>query len=221
MSYVEFSGFRVRLLEPPLLDPVAMTSGPGLDGRQQWITREARVWRAQALVTVERTAASLGAYRAFLAKCRGPAGHFNIDVCNSLAPTVTIGEPAAIFDDAGDMYFNDAGTQAFFGDANPTADGAATAGATQITVSGIEGEVLNPGAYFSISDYLYIVEENAAGTLTFSPPLRQDHPDGQTVLVHNTRCRMRFESVEAARAASSASRGWHAYSWSLVEAFER
>ncbi|NVK57328.1 MAG: hypothetical protein HWE26_17125 [Alteromonadaceae bacterium] len=210
--------------------------GAGLDGRQQWIFRENRVWRGRYhVIYAWGTSATQGAYLAFLDEVRGAANTFSLPVPNGLTPSAAMGQAAFLRSlgvseaeiSAGYLSYGD-GTQFSDGTGfalpeavNPAAAADAPVGARIIQLSGTLGEVLAVGAVFSINDFLYRVAANDSGTVTFNPPLRTALTAGDAVEVNAPKIRVRFVDDAAAEAAHEFASYGAPFFLDVIEAFDR
>jgi hypothetical protein len=100
-----------------------------------------------------------------------------------------------------------------------TAGQAASAGASEIIVSGNVG-VIHPGMYFSHDDFLYIAEGYDT-KLRFNPPLRQAIPAGDSLEFMNPVIRCRLANDDSGKLIVSHHRWAEDPQLSLVEAFDR
>ena len=210
------------------------SAGPGLDGRSQVLVSENRIWRARLDLTAENGPGILK-FRQMAAKLNGRAGRIRMCVNNFFTPRyngnlqefydllgISPGDVAAGFMPFSDSStFSDGTGFALPSPSEPRVSGSYQMGKTQIAVSGVYGEMLQPGAYFSINDFLYIVEENSAGLLTFSPPLREAIAIGDTVNVSAPKIQVRLSSDSGFRPEVENFRRVKPMSLDLEEAFER
>lgn len=199
------------------------SSGMGLDGRQQFLTREARSWSCSYQVEGGWDASADGAWGgwlAFLDDLRGPLNSFLLPVPNARTPYAAPGEVVFVTDwNGGFLYENGSGF--VVGEGDPVAAADAPAGATILQLTGMSGDFLRRDAMFSISGWLHRVAENTDGTVRFNPPLRAPVTAGTTVKVGAPRVRVRLPSDEAAESAHAFSQLRGLYTLDVVEAFER
>lgn len=160
--------------------------GPGLDGSEQIVYSENRVWIGE-VVLPDLTRDQALVARAFGDRLRGRANAWRMPLINKGTPRYLgdeqaffseIGVPAddvarghILFDDG--ASFDDGAGFALPDHEEPTVSAAATIGADVIQLDGYLGRNLAVGAFFSdVLDYAYRVVENVDGQVTFNPPLR-------------------------------------------------
>ena len=197
--------------------------GAGLDGRQQYITRENRTWRCSYLVyDAWGKRASWGAYLAFLDQLKGAANTFTVPVPNVNAVITTDAEPLFYFD-GGNMGFVTGTDNAVVIDGNSdiTTSALAPAGATIISTTDFDAEMMPMGGHFSHNDFLYRVWDADGTQIKFNPPLRAAISSGATLKVNAPTIRVRLASDDAASSAHQFNQIGGAYTLSVVEAFQR
>lgn len=167
------------------LDGDDVSTGPGLDGREQVLYTENRRWigrldfvrmRPNAI----RTAVVVGD------RLRGRANLLRLTLCNQWTVRF-LDDPAVFYKRVGVSEADLAHGSILFDDSAPFSDdsgfslpdysepitiSAVSVGQSKIHLSGYLGRNIAVGAFFSINDYLYRVEENQDGLITFNPPLR-------------------------------------------------
>jgi len=179
------------------------SSGRGLDGRQQIITRENRYWACEYLVLdAWGKGTSWGEYMAFLDQLNGMGGMFRVPVPNINAAIPQGAGDLFLFDDA-TMGFETSTNNAAVYDGNPNIEVSATApaGATQVSTTDLDAFMAVPGTHFSHKDFLYRVVYADAGIIKFNPPLRSQIESGQLLNVAAPRCMVRLSSDEAGMSA--------------------
>lgn len=169
-------------------------AGPGLDGREQVLFSENRVWHGQIDLAPLFGDDILRA-RSVGTRLRGRVNLLRLPFYNLGTVTFdgnlevfysalgyTPSEIAAGYSSFSDgTIFDDGSGFALPDTSEPTLKFDVAANATTLTVEGFIGENACQGARFSINDFLYEVEENAQGTIRFSPPMRTAAAAGQTV----------------------------------------
>jgi len=103
----------------------------------------------------------------------------------------------------------------------PTVSANGSAGASAIQLDGYIGRNLSVGSFFSINDFLYRVEANVDGAVTFNPPLREAVTVGQAVDVSVPKIRVRLRDNDGWRVFQNYGFYSSAMTFSVVEAFER
>lgn len=199
------------------------TPGPGLDGRQQYITRENRTWRCSYIVLdAWGKRAGWGAYLAFLDQLNGAGNTFTIPVPNPNAAITTSAEPLFYFD-GGNMGFVTGTDNAIVMDGNSdiTTSALAPAGATIINADDFDAEAMQMGAHFSYGDFLYRVWDSSSTQIKFNPPLRAAIPTGATLKADSPTIRVRLASDDAASSAHQFGQIGGPYVLNVIEAFER
>lgn len=157
----------------------------GMDGNTSVVGIENRMWKGR-IDLPELTRPQAMQARALGDRIRGRMNPFRIEVGNPGTPSLSEGPDAFYLASgytaaevaAGEGYYDDGlgytdGTGfAFPAAVEPVVAVAVLAGATVLQATGLMGERLAVGAFFSIGDHLYRVAENVAGRITFNPPLR-------------------------------------------------
>ncbi|MDI3335861.1 hypothetical protein QKW60_05550 [Defluviimonas aestuarii] len=212
------------------------TQSPGraMDGREQFVWRENRVWRATITLPALR-GSKVSTLRAAVDQMRGRFVRISIPVCNRYT-TRYRGDPVAFYASvgitaqqisAGYLRYSDGTT---FSDGagfalpdyqEPVAMYAASAGASRIKLHGYLGRHLSVGAYFTINNFLYRVQSNDDGDIRFNPPLREAVLAGASVDVSNPTTHVRLESDDEFRVAENHNRITSQVTFDVVEAFDR
>lgn len=228
------AGITVREMAHWRLRASSFTPGRSLDGRQQFVHVENRTWEAEYGV-IGAWDHLMGQWLAFLDRVAGPRASFLVPVRNDLTLTFT-GDlsgflaaagvsPAQIADGfirfADGTSFSDGTGFALPAPDDPVVLAAAPAGARRLRLGGYLGRHLAVGAYFAIDNFLYRVEGNTDGDVTFNPPLRAGVAAGDTAVVSAPHARVRFPDDAAWQAAIEIRRYYGPYRLSLVEAFDR
>lgn len=183
------------------------SAGRGTSNREQVVHTENRIWRAQ--IDLTRLGADLRLQARGLAqRLNGRVNILRIEVCN-VGTFRRLGTVDAFYDDIGvsdadqlagylpfsdDTLFSD-GTGFALPDADePTAREDVAVGATSIRLVGFLGQFMTPFTRFSINDFLYQVETNDFGRITFAPPLREAVTEGASVKVSRPTVLLRLSS---------------------------
>lgn len=169
---------------------------PGIDGFEQVLYTENRVWRG-SIVFPPMFGRELALLRSIPTRMRNRAGVFRIPLLNIASPRFT-GDRVAFWRSVGVSEADIASGLIPFGD-EVTFDGGAgfalpdtgnevlaetlNVGDTKITLSSYVGRHLAVGDRFSVSARLYEVEENDDGRIRFSPPVRKQASAGSPVRV--------------------------------------
>jgi hypothetical protein len=211
---------RFQEIDPWRLSTRSGGPGLGLNSVEQFIVRENRVWVGRYQVRGAWDAAH-GAFYAFLDQLRGPVNSFVLPVTNFAALVAPSGERAFLTDD-GDFVLSDGLSFVVLDDnPDPILTTAAVVGAMQITLAGVDGLFLVPGAFFSHDHWLYRVATNDAGVVTFNPPLRAPIASGQRLSVLAPTIRVRMQNDDAAAQAHQPSRRRGPFTLAVTEAFDR
>lgn len=214
------------------LKSTTTSSGRGLDGREQVISRENRFWTA-SLTVPKIWKKDIPKWYAFVDSLRGRAVPFRIPVCNPYAPKSgdrflgSIGiDQSAI--DAGCLPFSDGKR---FSDDNGfslpeyedvTVTGAGVpAGSSCLSVSRGMAPYLENGIYFDSDDHLYRIERRDRNKVYFNPPLRAPIALGETLEIEYPHILVRLASDDDARLVQTASRRGVPVTFNVEEAFER
>lgn len=227
------SGLALYALNNWRLRTMTPTPGPGLDGRQQWMFRENRVWMNKYSVERAWDDQNEGAYLAFLDDLKGAVNSFLLPIYNRTPnyldaaelwremgyTEAQIAEGRTYYDDG--SRFSDRSGFALPDGADPIFGADAPVGATLVTLLGAVGELLWIGAGFSVDGFYYRVAANTAGAVRINPPLRQAITAGTVALVGVPQIRVKLENDEAVKAAHDISRLSAPYSLSVIEAFDR
>lgn len=164
----------------------------GINGRSGGIRNENRTWRILIDFAAIWTPELVARFIILGDRNFGGASYLRLHLCNGrFSPKV---DEAALYADLGVpseyvkqgwIPYND---QVGFSDGSgfalpplATVGADALAGARTIAITGDVGATLMPAAFFSIDGFLYRVESNSSGTVTFNPPLRQDVMAGEAV----------------------------------------
>lgn len=160
--------------------------GPGLDGGEQTVYSENRVWMGQ-VVLPDLTQGDALIARAFGDQLRGRANVWRMPIINNGTPRY-LGDEQAFYAEIGvpaddvargyipyhdDAAFADGSGFALPDHEEPTVSAAAAIGAEVVQLDGYLGRNLAVGAFFADAlDYAYRVVENLDGQVRFNPPLR-------------------------------------------------
>lgn len=213
-------GFALQPLGRWELRTNTISSGLGLDGRQQYIRRENRTWRNRYQVLGAWFDSGQEKYDAFLDQLHGAANTFDLPVPNRWIGSESV--PLFVTVD-GDFEFDDSGTSMLVLDGSiaPVVAVDAPVRATVLTLSGPDGEAMGIGWVFSVNSFLYRVATNTAGVITFNPPLRAAVTASTVLQVQQPKIRVRLDGDGAAAAAHSFSQMGAPQILNVVEAFER
>jgi hypothetical protein len=189
-----------------------------LDGRQQRVYRETRTWRNSYQVLGAWFDRNQELYEVFLDQLKGPVNTFNLPIKNrgpeTTGETLFVTQSGSFWTEGGDFVVLD-------GDPNPVVTTTAPARATQITLDGIDGLVLQPGTFFSANDFAYRVATNTDGTITFNPPLREAIAADAVLEVKDPKIRVQLDGDAAADAAHQFSQIGAPQVLNVIEAFDR
>ena len=207
---------------------------PGLDGREQVVFTENRVWRG-SIQLPPMTGADLALLRVSGTRARGRAVRLRLPVLNLFSP-IYHGDDAAFWRSLGIAETDIAAGYQHFGDGFGFSDGTGfalpdgsdpvtleplAAGATALTLEGFMARSLAVGDRFSINGFLYEVDSNDAGALIFAPPLREAVAAGTTVKVSTPDIIMRLTSDDGWRPFIELGHASREMTIDLIEAFER
>lgn len=198
------------------------TSGRGLDGRRQIITRENRYWTCQYLVLdAWGRGASWGEYLAFLDELGGMGNTFDIPVRNINGSSNGSGD--LFLFNATKMAFEIGTNNAVVTDSNPrpTLTNAAPVGATILTMNGADALALKVGSQFTYNNSLYRLASNNDGVCKINPPLRDAIPAGHRLNIDDMVVRVRLESDSAVQQAYEFSQIGAPYVLTVEEVFQR
>lgn len=216
------------------LDLDDMSTGPGLDGREQVVFTENRRWVGR-LDFVRMRPAALCQAVVVGDRLRGRANVLRVTLCNHRTPRI-LGDRQAFYEMAGVSAENisrghvpfDGGVAYADGSgfalpefSEPTVIDAATEGSSELRLSGFLGRNLAASAYFSINDFLYRVEANTDGAVTFNPPLRQAVAAGAQVDVTYPKVKVRLRDKADWRPFCEYFRNGQPMTVNVVEAFDR
>lgn len=216
------------------LDLDEVSPGPGLDGREQVVFSENRRWMGQ-LDFVHLRADALRAAQVLGDQLRGRVNHLRVTLSNpglfkprssGAAFLQALGVPA---EDIARGYLQFAEGAQFEGGtgfalpefADPVVAADVAVGAMALKLEGMMGLLLVPGSFFSINDFLYRVEANASGVVSFNPPLRQAAVAGDVAEVVFPRVRVRLASKTDWRPFGEYLRFGQPMRVNVVEAFDR
>ncbi|KAB6716273.1 hypothetical protein [Roseobacter sp. TSBP12] len=188
-----------RIEGSPFLSMTSVTAGPGLDGDEQIVGRENGVWEVK-ITTGKLIRETIPVWRAFIHSLRGRQNPFRFKVWNSFALPISGPIP-------------DGGICIVAADA--------PAGSTIINLSGYSGENINPGGYFSINDFLYEVQSNASGVVSFLPPLRMSVAVGDEVKISGPTILLRLSNDSDGRAYPTGMRYAAPVTFTAKEVFQR
>lgn len=181
------------------------TAGKGVSNREQILFTENRIWQCPVDLVTMPDSLRLTA-RLFAQRLNGRVNVLRMPVCNR-GTLRYFGDDAEFYTSAGISPENvAAGSTPFFDGerfeggagfalpdtAEPTVSSAVFEGDTQIKLAGAIALNLEAGARFSINGFLYQVEENDRGNITFAPPLREDVAAGAEVKVSEPEILMRL-----------------------------
>lgn len=180
---------------------------PGLDGREQVLYTEDRVWRG-SIVFPPMFGKDLAFLRSVPTQLRGRAGVLRIPLLNLASPSFwgdnvafwrSVGVPKESIDRGSITYSDGTGFSDGSGFALP--DGADDVlmsdlgvGSVNVELSSFIGRNLAVGDRFSILSHLYEVEENDDGNVKFAPPVRAHAPAGTVVRVSEPHVDLRLMS---------------------------
>lgn len=183
----------------PFLSVSSVSAGPGLDGDEQIVGRENSVWEIK--ITAGRLIRErIPAWRAFIHSLRGRENPFRFTVWNTFSLPVSGPIP-----DGGICIVADD----------------APAGSTIAILSGYSGENINVGGYFSINDFLYEVQSNVAGVVSFLPPLRQAVTVGDQVKISGPTILLRLANDDDGRVYPTGMRFASPVTFTAKEVFQR
>lgn len=217
------------------LEGTSTSPGKGLDGREQVIWRENRVWSGDLNFATQQ-GAPVALWHSIFDRAKGRSTRLRFNVRNDLTLTSSAGDAdfwAQIGMPADDVTrgfiqysdgtnFSDGTGFALPSSGNPIARRSAPAGSSVIRLDGFIGMALIPGAYFSVNDFLYRVAENlGGGAISFNPPLRQSISRGDVVEVNNPRIQVRLASDGEGRRPFGLLNISEGMSVSVTEAFTR
>lgn len=209
--------------------------GRGLDGRSQIMAQENRIWVGELRVGTLFTDERILAMRSLGTRLNGRQNTLRIPVYNTgtlrfngdlNAFYAEIGYTGQVLAD-GFIRFSDGSTFsdgsgfALDSTAEPKALANASAGETELRLSGVIAARLAIGARFSINDFLYEVTDNNDGRVNFAPPLRTDVAQGDQIEVSQPYVQMRLQSSDGWEAFVDYGRKVTPATIALEEAFAR
>ena len=190
----------------------SLSPGPGLDGVEQIVTTENRIWQGE-ITLAPLVGDDVALWDAFLDQLDGRRGVFDLPVPNLFKIDAgasdaefqaSIGLTAAQIA-AGRTGFSDSSQ---FSDgtgfalptySEPTARDAAAVGATSVYITGSTSSIIKVGSKFSVNNFLYRVSANASGMLSFTPPLREAIPAGTALSMTAPTIRLRLQEDDGGR----------------------
>lgn len=216
------------------LSGTTQSPGRAMDGREQFVWRENRVWRATITLPALR-GSKVAILQAAVDQMRGRFVRVAIPVCNRYT-TRYRGDPATFYASLGitAQQISDGFTR--YSDGTIFSDGTgfalpdyqapvalydAVAGASRIKLHGYLGRHLAVGAYFTINNFLYRVQSNSDGDIRFNPPLREAVLAGASVEVSNPVAHVRLDTDDEFRVAENHNRITSQITFDVVEAFDR
>lgn len=169
---------------------------PGIDGREQVLYTENRIWRG-SIVFPPMFGRELALLRSIPTRLRGRAGVFRIPLLNLASPRFTgnqlefwrsVGVPQDVIDRgsipfSGGSTFEDGSGFALPDTSDELLAEDLNVGAVSVKFDTYIGRHLAVGDRFSVLSHLYEVEENDDGKVRFSPPVREQAPAGTLVRV--------------------------------------
>lgn len=187
------------------------SGGVGASGREQVLAAENSVWLCRLGFGHMPDELRLP-FRAFTRRLKGRRNTLRVPVCNR-GTLRNLGDIFKFYSDAGvssadvaagSLPYDDGARfsdGAGFALPSPTAKVVATTpvGASTLTVSGYLGSSLAEGAYFSHNEFLYEVDRNEGGVLTFIPPLRREVEAGEEIEVSRPTVLMQLDDDNAFR----------------------
>lgn len=210
------------------------TAGKGTSNREQILFTENRTWVCPLDLVALPSSLRLTA-RLLAQRLNGRVNILRVPVCNR-GTLQYLGNDSQFYEDAGisaeaislgyigfsdGSEFSDGSGFALPTYDEPTVSADAAEGATSISLSGLIGAQLEPGARFSINDFLYQVDENTAGVVTFAPPLRESVAVGDAVKVSYPTIQMRLTSDDGYEPFEQFGRQVASTTLMLEEEFER
>lgn len=181
---------------------------PGIDGREQVVFTENRIWRG-AIVFPPMFQQDLALLRSVYTRLRGRAGVLRLPLLNISSPE-DLGDRQAFLNSAGVSKEDASEGYLRYDDKSGFDDGSGFAlpnmqhevldqdleeGAVFVRVTSFVGRNLAVGDRFSIQACLYEVEHNDDGWIKFSPPLRKVAPSGTLVRACEPHIDVRLASV--------------------------
>ncbi|MEP4195984.1 MAG: hypothetical protein ABJL99_10155 [Aliishimia sp.] len=210
------------------------TGVQGLDGRQEVIFTENRVWNGQ-IDLVPMLGGDKMAARTIGTRLRGRANRLRVPVDNR-GTIRAIGSEADFLKSIGASDGDIANGYSAFADGAQFADGSGYAlpefgepvlgqalgqGDSLTIFDGFVGRNIVVGARFSIDDFLYEVTANTFGRVEFSPPARASAAKGRLVNVSRPTILTRLKEDSGWRPFERNARITEDMSVELVEAFDR
>lgn len=227
-------GLLRRVHENFWLDLDDVSPGPGLDGQEQVLFTENRRWIGRLdFLRVPRE--SMGRVLVIGDRLRGRANILRVTLCNYRTARY-LGDEVAFYESVGVSADDSARGHLLFSDGASFDDGAgfalpdhdeptvlvdAAAGVSAIQMVGYLGRNIAVGAFFSINDFLYRVEANRDGVITFNPPLRQAVTAGARVDVTYPKIQVRLQDKADWRPFCEYFRNGQPMTVNVIEAFDR
>lgn len=210
------------------------SAASGLDGRQQVVFTENRVWTG-SIDFVPMLGQDLMEVRSIGTRLRGRANRLRVPFDNrgtiramgtdqDFWRELGFGEADI---DRGSTPFSDStlfsdGTGFALPDpSDPVLGADAVAGVSVIKTAGFMGRHISVGARFSIEDFLYEVASNDEGVIAFEPPLRISSVAGTQVRVSRPMVQVRLAADDGWRQFVQHARLSQPMTVEFVEAFDR
>ena len=216
------------------LDLDDVSYGAGVDGREQVVFTENRRWVGR-LDFVRMRPAALRYAVVIGDRLRGRANILRVTLRNHRALRY-LGDEAKFYSQAGISDADVAAGHIRFDDGTSFDDGTGfalpdyeeptvvadvDAGVSEICMRGYLGRNIAVGSFFSVNDFLYRVEANAHGKISFNPPLRQAVKAGAQVNVSYPTVQVRLQSQSDWRPFCEYFRNGQPMTVNVTEAFDR
>lgn len=207
---------------------------PGLDGREQVVFSENRVWTGQ-IDLVPALGDDLILARSIGTKLRGRSNRLRVPVDNRGTFRV-LGTRAEFWASVGltaedierghiqfdhEVSYADGSGFALPDTDEPKLTSTLPAGSTSVVLDSFLGRNLVIGARFSIEDFLYEVTDNQSGHVNYDPPLRRGAAVGTTVEISQPFIQVRLSSDDGWKLFSQFGRLSAEMTVNVVEAFDR
>ena len=210
------------------------SSGRGLDGRQQVLFSENRFWIGRIDLPTY-TGGDIRKAQVIGDQLRGRANILRVHVRNIGTPVfhgdlseflTSVGVSDAVqahgHEDYSDgTHFTDGTGFALPSPNDPVAQYGADTGSVLLILDGYLGRHLAVGAFFSHQDFLYRVEANDDGRITFNPPLRRSVLAGDVIEVSDPKIRVRLSDDAGWEPYAEAYRRTSRMQIDVEEVFER
>jgi len=185
-------------------DAPSRSGGQSVTGAEQVVVSPGGRWQASLSVALQREPAIL-AYRALLAQLQGRAGTVLVPVSQAYRPRDVNGRMLSPVRVAGcsDAQLFDLTALAQSDPVHATLAASAAMGATQISVTLVDGEGPQPGHYFGIGNRLYLIQTAWRATveapmqIRFWPRLRAAAAAGERVILDRPVCLMRLAADDS------------------------